>query len=325
MVTVQSDSQKAFMLPLVVNDSLDGGELETFQPMLGRAIAVLLPEEHREKDRLQGNHGMLEFDLKHFRGELEPPFGLEIESDHPDNVKRRREEKAATWEARRQKGRILRASAHETRELLARGINPSSADDSGQTALMHAAFPPFDGEKFRVLLEAGADLEARRTHDGYTGLHLACAGGEAAATAAWVASGANVHAGLPDNTTPLMLAAKRLATARLLLDAGAEVNAVDDDDNSALHYAIHEQSDYHGVETQQTIQLLIAAGADLSLRNKQGQTPLGLARYKLREVEVERDCVLAMDSEVGMLLQHLEETRQLAEAVVKRLTSASAS
>jgi len=60
-----------------------------------------------------------------------------------------------------------------------------------------------------------------------------------------------------------------LGAVRLLLDAGAAVNQVNEAGDSALHAAA-----VTGMTT--VIQLLADGGAELELENKAGQTPLAL-------------------------------------------------
>lgn len=66
----------------------------------------------------------------------------------------------------------------------------------------------------------------------------------------------------------LMHAAERgkPATVKILIDAGADLNAVDDDGWSALMRANDVES----------VRLLLNGGADMSLKNKEGKTALAL-------------------------------------------------
>ena len=89
-----------------------------------------------------------------------------------------------------------------------------------------------------------------------------------------------------NNTTPLMVAAgvgiwapgenpgtheEALAAARLILDLGADVNAIDDNGDTALHGAV-----YRGGAIP-VIQLLADKGAKLDVVNKKGWMPVTAA------------------------------------------------
>ncbi len=62
----------------------------------------------------------------------------------------------------------------------------------------------------------------------------------------------------------------QLPALRTLLAAGAAVDATDARGNSALHMAVEARA--HG-----TVEALLEAGADRTLRNREGRTPLELA------------------------------------------------
>ena len=146
------------------------------------------------------------------------------------------------------------------------------ADDAGQTALMHAAFPPFDREMFRLLAEAGADTECRR-NDGCTGLVNAAAGGETDAARAWIEAGADVNATGRNRNTPLMLAAQGwLNIVDALLTAGADLTAADADGDTALHFAVVGYRWSTEQDKSAIVRRLLEAGANVRTRNRKGHT-----------------------------------------------------
>ena len=55
----------------------------------------------------------------------------------------------------------------------------------------------------------------------------------------------------------------------MCLDRGADVNAVNDNGQTALHLAVEQSDD--------VIRLLVARGARLDIKDRQGRTPLDLA------------------------------------------------
>ncbi|XP_026548528.1 ankyrin repeat domain-containing protein 22-like, partial [Notechis scutatus] len=73
---------------------------------------------------------------------------------------------------------------------------------------------------------------------------------------------------------------------KMLLRAGACVNAQDDSGRTALHYACE-------MKNQSIIPLLVEAGADLSIKDKDGETPLDMAR-RLKFLNIEH--ILKKDS-----------------------------
>ena len=59
----------------------------------------------------------------------------------------------------------------------------------------------------------------------------------------------------------------RLTNATRLLEAGADVNATDDEGFTPLHFAAQDDS-------EEVVQLLLDAGADVNVVNNKGETPL---------------------------------------------------
>lgn len=92
-----------------------------------------------------------------------------------------------------------------------------------------------------------------------------------------------------DGATLLMQAAKlnSVPTARLLLEAGADVNAIDKDGRAAVHFAAMQPlmgsvhagyPDTHGPRGGgEMVELLASAGAKLDVKDKEGRTPLEIA------------------------------------------------
>ncbi len=304
VIELRAESQYALMLPVKVTGP--DGRSETFDPQLSRALAGLLPEGYLERDRLAGRLGMLEYDLDEYRkrgGEppplpdpppppADPAKWEEAEQELLDILwgKETPEQKAEAERSGNISQRLLkRLSAGEVRDLIARGADVNVADEHGQTALMNAAWPPFDREKFRLLAAAGADVEARR-FDGLTGLHIACAGGEAEAAAEWVWAGADANARTTkERATPLMLGARWPKIVRALLAAGADPNAADHDGHTPLAYAVIQQCWVNGEDELAAMRQLLVAGADVNRRDHGGITPLGHARRVLAREQLDAE------------------------------------
>ncbi|KAH8202374.1 hypothetical protein TruAng_003447 [Truncatella angustata] len=93
---------------------------------------------------------------------------------------------------------------------------------------------------------------------------------------ALVLTGASMHAVNEDRCTPLIRAVKGEmgdGLVALMLEYGAAVNAMDREQNTALHYAAMKQVSAE-MGNMETIRTLLAFGADLDTRNQRGRTPL---------------------------------------------------
>ncbi|KDQ07851.1 hypothetical protein BOTBODRAFT_82704, partial [Botryobasidium botryosum FD-172 SS1] len=128
-------------------------------------------------------------------------------------------------------------STPNVKALLQSGANPHIHDDGGRTAL-HAATQKEDCvDTVSVLLDAGADVNAKDHSSGRTPLHYAS------------------QRCLPSVT-------------QLLLKFGANPDARDWIYHTALHGAMQR------ADCAQTIPALLEAGADADARDKGGKTPL---------------------------------------------------
>ncbi|MFT4626481.1 MAG: cytohesin [Myxococcota bacterium] len=161
-----------------------------------------------------------------------------------------------------------------------------------ETALHHAARQG-DAERVGWCLARGVPVNVAARQG--TALHAAVESGSADAVRALLEAGATVDARRWDQWTPLHIAASTndAASARLLLAAGAAVNARDRNNATPLHWAtfgarppeVHEWSADGGPHDTYwldppaplVLTLLLAAGADPTLRNDEGRTPLAAA------------------------------------------------
>jgi ankyrin repeat protein len=149
--------------------------------------------------------------------------------------------------------------------LLRNGEEINARDAGGWTPLLHAANSG-DADVVKVLVERGADVSVR-DGAGTTALALV-AKKEYPSAVAILARKGNVNTGDKYGTTPLMWAAKNgdLKSIKLLLENGANPNARDRQDWTALFYV--------GPEATVVINALLSAGAQIDARDNEGSTPL---------------------------------------------------
>ena len=192
----------------------------------------------------------------------------------------------------------LNGSAFMIDKLLKAGANPNAAlTPSGDTALMMAARTG-KPDAITVLLESGANINAKESWGGTTALMWAAAEQHAAAVKVLLDHGADANArsnfvaaangrGFEGRTpvsskqdqkieefasgwlTPLMFAAREgdLESARLLVKAGANVNAIAGDGKDALGLAI-----FNG--NYELASFLIDSKSNVNQADTQGFSPL---------------------------------------------------
>jgi ankyrin repeat protein len=103
-----------------------------------------------------------------------------------------------------------------------------------------------------------------------------CSNGTPEEVKAALQAGADVNAKDDDGDTALMWCAENehsLKTLSILIKAGADVNAKDNDGWTPLMFAAKEN-------TPEALNALIAAGADVNAQNNDGKTALALAKEK---------------------------------------------
>ena len=182
--------------------------------------------------------------------------------------------------------------------LLTAGADVNTPDGEGKTALM-AAIQSRNPEAVKLLLEAGANLHAKNS-SGETALHVAAAGGYGNIVSKLLEKGADVAGTDNQGRTALFFAiqqghydtAEQLISAnaakdivdvngnnllmsaaessnlkliQLMLNQGLDVNAENNNGETAFHYALNNDD---------AVKLLLEAGADINKADKQGYTPL---------------------------------------------------
>ncbi len=205
---------------------------------------------------------------------------------------------------------LLNAAAHCSvavlKELIDAGARIDAKDEAGNTALMSAAANQ-DPQVIRLLLKTDLNVDAKND-DGESALAIAAREDAGENMIALIAAGASINlkqkdldqgvvravdhedlklvrallkagasASAKDNKkTVLMVAAQngKPEMIKALLDAGAEIDAVDDDGWTALMFA----------DDVESVRMLLNTGADMSIKNKDGLTALGMAiKYEQEE------------------------------------------
>jgi ankyrin repeat protein len=178
-------------------------------------------------------------------------------------------------------------SVEMVNRLLDAGADPNRAARSGETVLMTAARTGTVGV-VQALLDRGAAINAPEPNHGQTALMWAAAEKHPDITRELLARGAAPDLRSRTGFSALMFAAQQgdVASARLLLEAGADVNQTAADGNTPLlmasaslaaitasnYHILHRPSDHEAVAIA-----LVERGADVSVPDSFGRTALHLA------------------------------------------------
>ena len=164
-----------------------------------------------------------------------------------------------------------RGHASTMKLLLQAGAEPNAhAQDHAFTPL-HGAVIERHLDAIRVLIAAKADLEAK-DDDGQTPLHWA--------GYAYVPQAVHLYADIGQPHDTVFRDPGPAVAMKLLLDAGARIDALDDRGNTPLHAAA-------AVGSLRGAEMLVRHGARRDVDNHAGQTPLELAKNHQDE-ELER-------------------------------------
>ena len=154
-------------------------------------------------------------------------------------------------------------------------------------------------EVARLLINRGADVEL--SSGGFTPLFLSCAAGNYGMVCLLIFVGrANVDCVTDKGATPFSMASScgHLATVKLLIDRGADVNRTYDDGATALHLACQEGH-------TEVAGLLIDRGADINAALPDGRTAFFVAcqnnRYDIVELLMRKGAITDKAAEGGLL------------------------
>ncbi len=178
----------------------------------------------------------------------------------------------------------LHAAAHrgqlaQLQSLAAAGADLNTRDGNGRTPLHVATFAR-QGEAIRALARLGADLHLLDA-DRYDAVTIAAVAGDEETLRLLLALGASAKLVTSRYDGTALIAAAHLGhdgVVRQLVAAGAPVDHVNN-----LHWTAAIEAVVlgdGGPRHQRSLQALIGAGANLQLADRQGQTPLALARSR---------------------------------------------
>lgn len=172
-----------------------------------------------------------------------------------------------------------RGDLAELCKLIAAGAKPNARDAHGRTPLHVATFAGQRGA-IRLLADAGADLGALE-NDRYDAVTIAAVADDEDTLRVLLSLGASAKLTTSRYDGTALIAAAHLGhvgVVKQLIAAGAPLDHVNN-----LHWTAAIEAVVlgdGGPRHQQTLQALVDAGANLQLNDRQGRTPLELARAR---------------------------------------------
>jgi len=178
----------------------------------------------------------------------------------------------------------LFAAAHQgdlakVKKLLAAGANPNARDPYGRTAV-HIATHARQRQLIRALAQAGADLELLE-NDRYDAVTIASVADDEETLRVLLGLGASAKLTTSRYDGTALIAAAHLGhdgVVRQLIAAGAPLDHVNNLHWTALIEAIVLGNG--GPRHQEVVRALLAAGASTRLTDREGNTPLALAKAR---------------------------------------------
>lgn len=262
-ISIWTDTaQDAYLLPLKIQYSRTADRQDNWDPRVSRALADLLPDAFLEKQRLGGRDECLQERLNSY---------LSDTSDKPAQ---------GTATSAEEAGACFDGFAERFSQLELRSRTDSEVEEWGQAQSTGRSVSSIVDDCIFAMVSPAGDLSARSC-DGRTGLHMVCGGGSIDLATSWVEAGADIEARTPQGVTPVMLGVAWPEILSLLVERGANLNAVDKDGHNALVYLIHRSYFSDLKRTHLSLQTLLDGGLDINRLDNQGRRPLYHARLRL--------------------------------------------
>ena len=193
---------------------------------------------------------------------------------------------------------------HAVKLLIARGHNLNVRNRYGYTPL-HSSINENSIILAHALIRFGIDINAQ-TNDGMTAIMMAAQNGQLDLVNVLIQNGANVNMQSSSGLTALICcASKETEIAEKIIDAGADINATDEDGDSALIYAWYN-------DNEAICRRLISLGADIC------RTKIVSSRLKHKSTNLIM-CASRFDSQ--MVLDHSYRNDDIASVLAARAIS----
>ncbi len=200
------------------------------------------------------------------------PLHLAVQKDNPGLIRLLLAWKANMFALNGKKESPLLLAFRKGRATTSLIVGPDTVnirDDSGNTPLMLAVRTQDQKEVLALLIEAGAEINAR-SNSGDTALHAAVSLDKRELGELLLAAGADVFAANMLGELPITLAMRDSQRPVEWIFTDQTIRARDGAGNTALHYAAR-------LDLARLIPILARRGAEIDPRNGNGETPLHAA------------------------------------------------